>query len=130
MTEGDVLKLYRKEVFGIIDEIYDTEEKNILKAARMVADHVKKDKIVYVFGPGGHSNLAAMEVFFRAGGLMHINAVLNQETMLSNGALKSMAAERLPGYGKIVIEDNGIGEGDLLIVVNAYGLNSATIDAC
>ena len=86
MTEGDVLKLYRKEVFGIIDEIYDTEEKNILKAARMVADHVKKDKIVYVFGPGGHSNLAAMEVFFRAGGLMHINAILNQETMLSNGA--------------------------------------------
>lgn len=130
MTEGDVLKLYRKEVFGIIDEIYDTEEKNILKAARMVADHVKKDKIVYVFGPGGHSNLAAMEVFFRAGGLMHINAILNQETMLSNGALKSMATERLPGYGKIVIEDNGIGEGDLLIVVNAYGINSATIDAC
>jgi len=32
MTEGDVLKLYRKEVFGIIDEIYDTEEKNILKS--------------------------------------------------------------------------------------------------
>ena len=76
MTEGDVFKLYRKEVFGIIDEIYNTEEKNILKAARMVADHVKKDKIVYVFGPGGHSNLAAMEVFFRAGGLMHINAIL------------------------------------------------------
>ena len=61
MTEGDVFKLYRKEVFGIIDEIYNTEEKNILKAARMVADHGKKDKIVYVFGPGGHSNLAAME---------------------------------------------------------------------
>ncbi|MFC2599704.1 MAG: hypothetical protein ACFNX1_00810 [Treponema lecithinolyticum] len=37
MTEGDVFKLYRKEVFGIIDEIYNTEEKNILKAARMVA---------------------------------------------------------------------------------------------
>lgn len=123
------MDLYYKEVIGIIDEIRATEKPAILKAARMIADHVSKDKIVYVFGPGGHSNLAAMEVFFRAGGLMHISAILNQETMLSNGALKSMQTERLPGYGKIVIEDYGIGEGDLLWVVNAYGINSATIDA-
>ena len=95
----------------------------------MVADQVAQDKLIYVFGPGGHSNLAAMEVFFRAGGLFHISAILNQETMLSCGALKSMQAERLPGYGKIVVEDYNIGEGDLLWVVNAYGINSATIDA-
>ncbi len=129
MTEGSVMDLYYKEVVGIIDEIRATEKPNILKAARMIADQVKEDKLVYVFGPGGHSNLAAMEVFFRAGGLMHISAILNQETMLSNGALKSMQTERLPGYGKIVIEDYGIKEGDLLVVVNAYGINSATIDA-
>ena len=60
---------------------------------------------------------------------MHISAMLNQETMLSCGALKSMQTERLAGYGSIVVNDYGIGEGDLLIVVNAYGINSATIDA-
>lgn len=60
---------------------------------------------------------------------MHISAILNQETMLSSGALKSMQTERLPGYGKIVVEDYGIGEGDLLLICNAYGINSATIDA-
>ncbi len=129
MLEGAVMDLYYKEVIGIIDEIRSTERESILKAARIIADHVKQDKIVYVFGPGGHSNLAAMEVFFRAGGLMHISAMLNQETMLSVGSLKSMATERLPGYGKIVVEDYGISEGDLLIVCNAYGINSATIDA-
>ncbi len=129
MQEGMVMDLYYKEVVGIIDEIRATEKPNILAAARLVADQVKKDKLVYVFGPGGHSNLAAMEVFFRAGGLMHVSAILNQETMLSNGALKSMQAERLPGYGRIVVNDYGIGKDDLLIVVNAYGINSATIDA-
>ncbi len=129
MQEGNVMDLYYKQVVGIIDEIRATERENILQAARMIANQVKNDKLVYVFGPGGHSNLAAMEVFFRAGGLMHVSAILNQDTMLSNGALKSMQAERLPGYGKLIIEDYEIGEGDLLWIVNAYGINSATIDA-
>lgn len=129
MEEGRLTDLYYDEILKIIGEIRKTERGQILKAARMVADQVKRDKKVFVFGPGGHSNLAAMEVFFRAGGLMHIDAMLNQDTMLSSGALKSMQAERLPGYGRIVVEDYGIGEGDLLWIVNAYGINSATIDA-
>lgn len=129
MKEGRLTDCYFEEIVKIMEEIRATERGQILKAARMVADQVKEDKKVYVFGPGGHSNLAAMEVFFRAGGLMHIDAILNQDTMLSNGALKSMQAERLPGYGRIIIEDCGIGEGDLLWIVNAYGINSATIDA-
>ena len=129
MQEGLVMDLYYDEILKIIGDIRKTERENILKTARIVADQVKQDKLVYVFGPGGHSNLAAMEIFFRAGGLFHINAMINQETMISAGALKSMQVERLPGYGKIVVEDYNIGEGDLLWVVNAYGINSATIDS-
>lgn len=129
MQEGMIMDLYYDKVLAIINEIRSTERENILKCARIVADQVKQDKLVYVFGPGGHSNLAAMEVFFRAGGLLHISAMINQETMLSAGAMKSMQVERLPGYGKIVVEDYNIGEGDLLWIVNAYGINSATIDA-
>ena len=97
MEEGRLTDYYFEEILKILEEIRATERGQILKAARMVADQVKQDKKVYVFGPGGHSNLAAMEVFFRAGGLMHIDAILNQDSMLSNGALKSMQAERLPG---------------------------------
>lgn len=129
MIEGSVMDCYLKEVVGIIEDIHSNEKENIINAARAVADQVKMDKMVYIWGPGGHSNLAAMEIFFRAGGLMHVNAMLNQETMLSMGALKSMQVERLPGYGRIVVNDYRIGKGDLLIVVNAYGINSATIDA-
>lgn len=124
-----IMDLYYDEILKIIGEIRKTERENILKAARIVADQIKKDKLIYVFGPGGHSNLAAMEIFFRAGGLLHVSAMINQETMLSAGAMKSMQVERLPGYGKIIVEDYNIGEGDLLWIVNAYGINSATIDA-
>ena len=123
------MDMYKDHVFNIINRIHEDEKESILKVAEVIADHIKKDKLVYVWGPGGHSNLAAMEIFFRAGGLMHINAILDGGTMLNHGALRSMQIERLPGYGKIVIDDYGIGEGDLVVIVNAYGMNAATIDA-
>jgi uncharacterized phosphosugar-binding protein len=129
MQEGTVMDLYLTKVFGILQKIHDEEKDHILAAAHAMAEQIKKDRLIYIFGPGGHSNLAAMEIFFRAGGLMHVSAMLNQETMLSAGALKSMQTERLPGYGRIVVNDYRIGKGDLLIVVNAYGINAATIDA-
>src|SRR3546814_18374180 len=40
-----------------------------------------------------------------------------------------MAIERTPGYGKVVIANQRLGAGDLLILVNAYGINAALIDA-
>jgi len=60
---------------------------------------------------------------------MHVSAMLDEGTLLSGGALRSMAVERTPGYGKIVIDDYGLSEGDLLIIINAYGINAAAIDA-
>src|SRR3569623_2734898 len=95
--------------------ILDEEKAPLQKAAACVADQVADDRLVYIYGPGGHSNLASQEVFFRAGGLMHVSAILDEGTLLSNGALRAMAIERTPGYGKIVIADQRLGAGDLLI---------------
>ncbi|MGN8648182.1 sugar isomerase domain-containing protein [Gracilibacillus sp. HCP3S3_G5_1] len=125
----DVMLKYYDEIKNILSAVIATEKDTINEAASVVAAHIKQDKIFYVFGPGGHSNLASQEVFFRAGGLMHASAILDEGTLLSNGALRSMAIERTYGYGRIVIEDNHLQKGDLLIMVNAYGINSATIDA-
>ncbi len=117
---------------GVVDlmRAIDEQEKEVMEvAARRMAKQIALDRLIHIFGPGGHSNLASQELFFRAGGLMHINAILDEGTLLSNGALRSMAVERTPGYGKVVIESQGLGEGDLLILANAYGINSALIDA-
>src|SRR5699024_6172579 len=97
--------------------------------AEVLAEQIRADRLVHVFGPGGHSNLAAQEVFFRAGGLMHISAILDGGTLLSDGALRSMAMERTPGYGRVVVEDWQLGGQDVLLLVNAYGINAALIDA-
>ena len=120
---------YLNDVMSLMREIQQTEKANLDAAAQLMARQIAGDSLVHVYGPGGHSNLATQEVFFRAGGLMHMNAVLDEGTLLSNGALRSMAIERTPGYGRIVIENLDLGKDDLLILVNAYGINAALIDA-
>lgn len=125
----DVMQEYFDAIESILTEIKTTQRENIDKAATVVADRIAQDVPVFVFGPGGHSNLGTQEIFFRAGGLMHVNPILDGGTLLSNGALRSMAIERLPGYGTIVMENSGFGKDDVLILCNAYGINSATIDA-
>ncbi|WHY71956.1 sugar isomerase domain-containing protein [Fictibacillus enclensis] len=120
---------YLEQVTKHMKKLHDEEGESILKAARMVADQIKEDRLVYAYGPGGHSNLGSQELFFRAGGLMHVSAILDEGTLLSSGALRSMAIERTPGYSSIVMDEYGLQQGDLLIIINAYGINSATIDA-
>ena len=120
---------YLDKVIVLMRQIQRDENETLNEAACLMAEHIAKDRLVHVFGPGGHSNLATQEVFFRAGGLMHMNAILDEGTLLSNGALRSMAIERSPGYGRIVIENQELNDSDLLILVNAYGINAALIDA-
>lgn len=120
---------YLSAITGLLGRIEAEEADSITAAARLMADQVAADRLIQVYGPGGHSNLAAQEIFFRAGGLMHVSALLDEGTLLSNGALRSMAVERTPGYGRIVIENAGLGADDLLVLVNAYGINAALIDA-
>jgi uncharacterized phosphosugar-binding protein len=120
---------YLSKITALQQRILTEEATQVDIAAHRVADQIRADRLVHVFGPGGHSNLASQEVFFRAGGLMHMSAILDEGTLLSNGALRSMAIERTPGYGRIVIDNCALGPDDLLILVNAYGINAALIDA-
>jgi uncharacterized phosphosugar-binding protein len=120
---------YLTAITALLGRIEAEEADSIAAAARLMAEQVAADRLIQVYGPGGHSNLAAQEIFFRAGGLMHVSAILDEGTLLSNGALRSMAVERTPGYGRIVIENAGLGPDDLLLLVNAYGINAALVDA-
>ena len=120
---------YLHAVTALMQQILDEEPVAMAAAAELLAEQIRADRLVHVYGPGGHSNLAAQEVFFRAGGLMHLSAILDEGTLLSSGALRSMAMERTPGYGRVVIEDWQLGTEDVLVLVNAYGINAALIDA-
>lgn len=128
--DGDALcEAYLETCQSILRRIHREEAFALSRGAARIADQIAADRLVHIYGPGGHSNLAAQELFYRAGGSMHISPILDEGTLLSNGALRSTAMERLPGYGTLVIEQAGLGAGDVLVLVNAFGVNAAVIDA-
>lgn len=126
------MSVYTEQYFHKIVSMYETiladNSGAIEKAAELMGAAVMDDKLIHVIGTGGHSNIGAEEMFWRAGGLVPINAILDPGTALIHGALRSNHIERSGGYAKAVMDAYRIDDG-VLIIVNAYGINAMTIEA-
>lgn len=120
---------YLDQAISLLERIRDEEGEAIHRAGGAVADRIAEDRLIYVIGPGGHSQIGAEEVFSRAGGLACIWSFIDDGFYLGHGAARSMAIERTPGYARAILGQAGMEVGDVLIIVNAYGINSATIDS-
>ena len=118
---------YGRVVRRILDEI-DGETKAIHRAAELVCSTIMKDELVHVVGTGGHSNMGTYEMFCRAGCLAAVNPLLDPSTLLSAGALRSMAMERTPGLARVELDAFNVTSG-VLVICNAYGINALTIDS-
>ena len=124
---SEYMESYKNIVIGLFGQIEKQEQDGIDKAATVLMETIKKDQLIHVIGPGGHSNMGAYEIFYRAGGLVPVNAILDPGTLVSMGARRSTIIERTPGYGKAVLEAFEVNNGTL-IIVNAYGINAMSID--
>jgi uncharacterized phosphosugar-binding protein len=121
--------VYLQKATALIGQIAEEEGEAIFRAGLAVADRIAEDRLIYVIGPGGHSQIGAEEVFSRAGGLACIVSFIDDGFYLGNGAARSMRIERTPGYAKALLDEVEFDSGDVLIIVNAYGINAATIDS-
>ena len=121
-----VLPDYLDKVSGILKAITENEEGNITRTAEHAAKMIEEDRLIHVFGTGGHSIMGAMEVFWRAGGLANINPLFPAGISLIDSHPN---IERTTGLARNVLKFYGVKEGDLLIIVNVNGINAITIDA-
>lgn len=121
---------YYSTIIGIYEKIAN-ENPQLEAAASVIADSIADDRLINVIGPGGHSNMAAEEVLWRAGGLAPINPMLDAGVNLIHGAKRSNIIERLEGYAPKVFDSYRVGlePGEVIVIVNAYGINSMTIDS-
>jgi uncharacterized phosphosugar-binding protein len=120
-------KEYINKIYSILKKVEETQAANIEKAGRIISDSLAKGGILHVFG-GGHSQMYAMEVFYRAGGLVPVNAILTPALALEPKAPLSTAAERQEGLAKTILDNEEIGENDVLFISSTSARNIVPIE--
>lgn len=120
---------FHAHVAQILKEIIETNREAFRAAARALIERIKNDRLIYVYGTGGHSIIASEEAFYRAGGLTQISPIIDAGVSLINGGLYTSVVGRTPGYARAVLKRYNLTRADLLVIVNAYGMNCLSIDA-
>jgi len=113
-------------VYAQLTDINENEQENIESAAELMKETLVNDGIIYVFGCG-HSQMFSMEMFYRTGGLVPVNPMLQPAVSMASGSITS-EYERLEGIGKKVFEKSGMTSKDTLIIVSHSGRNPMPID--
>lgn len=115
----------QNEVFSVagklIEQLKETQQENILAAAKCVADTFEAGGILQAFG-SGHSNAGALELCHRAGGFVPTKAIKEP----AGGQY-----EAVPGVGEIFMKKVDIRKEDVVFIISNSGRNPLPIEiAC
>ncbi len=113
---------YLKKITENLETIEREEAASLSAATRLVADTIKQDGLIFVFGCG-HSHLPGLDAFYRAGGLANVSPMLDTDLMLHNGAAKSSRMEKMPGIAAEVFRRYTPTEKDMIFIFSASGKN-------
>lgn len=97
----------------------------VAAAARELAPRIRAGGLLHVLG-AGHSQLLALEGFYRAGGPAWLHPLYDQRLSTARG-VRVTTYERSPGLGRELVD--GLDEGGALLVVSTSGRNAVPVEA-
>ena len=112
---------------AVVENVFNTQEENMAKAANILANTTKNEGIIHLFG-SGHSSLIAEDVFWRAATLANVHAIFESAVAGINEVTKTSKIEKLEGIGQVIVEYNRIMPPDTIICISNSGNNAATVD--
>ena len=118
---------YANAIRKLLDEIISSQTPHIERAARLMANAIEKDGILYTFGTG-HSHIIAEDVAYRAGGLVPVDAILEPSLTGHQQVHKSETMERVEGIAKVIFDYYQISPQDVMIIISNSGRNAAPIE--
>ncbi len=128
-TTGKADLGYLDSTVALLRKIEAEQWGNIEKAADLLVTAIEQDRLIHVYGGGGHTTLVMGEMFFRAGGLANINPIMETGLSVFNQALKYLELERCVNYGRSIMKYFRLEKDDVLVIFHNIGINPATIDA-
>lgn len=111
-----------------LQRVQDTQAEAIARATDLVAQSLMEGGVWHVFGTG-HSHAIAEELYYRAGGLAPVNAILFPALMQHEGPVTSTQLERLPGLARVVLDKYDLRSGEVLTIVSNSGKNAVPVEA-
>ncbi len=118
---------YIKTNEKIIEKIATEGAENIEKSARLFSEALMNNQKILLFGTG-HSHMLSEELFYRAGGLVKIQPILNPPLMLHISASESTIAERVEGIAQNLFNEYGIKDNDVIVIISNSGRNGVIVD--
>jgi uncharacterized phosphosugar-binding protein len=118
---------YLDRLRDLLERMRTTQRAALLDAARRVADSLSRDGVIHLFGTG-HSHLLAEEIFYRAGGVIPVDAMLDTSVVLSGGALRSTQTERRSGAAAEIAARYDLRAIDVGVVISNSGRNPAPVE--
>lgn len=118
---------YLDNLARVLDDIRNKQLESVERAANAFAQALEKDNSIFLFGTG-HSHMLAEELFYRAGGLVKIQPVFEEDLMLHKSASKSTEFERLEGYAEKLFKDYEMKENDVIVIISNSGRNGVCVD--
>ncbi len=118
---------YFQYAISLLNEVSNSQENPIRAAAQAIAEALLAGGVWHVFGTG-HSHFIAEELYYRAGGLAPVNAILFPPLMQHEGPVTSTKLERMPGLARVIYEKEDIRPEDVLMVVSTSGKNAVPVE--
>lgn len=126
LTAGNV---FFENAVATIRKVQATQAEALDKASEWIKDSMEKGGVLHVFG-SGHSHAISEDVFWRAGGLATVNAILDVPLTMHGGGAPTRGTnlERMEGYAKIVLENYDLRKDEVIIVISNSGINALPIE--
>lgn len=124
--------VYFSRITEVLKQIEQTQQPAIEKAAAAMAESIKSEGLVYLFG-SGHSVIPVLDIFPRYGSFVGFCPIYDPRLMWFNvvgpgGARELLWLEREEGYAKNILASYSLEPRDSIVVFSHGGLNAAPIE--